>query len=194
MRTLFIHPRSTVTSTHGRKGRGDGKHATPRIIHPVFTEIHPSSVHRVCCRVEAPVERTGEAGTMRIRKASGSAGILPMVMAAPGIHRRGGGGSDASWWSQFATAALRVKIAPSQLGNEALEKRYGGERERGGRGALQGGEEQGLSRRLGLLDLILLGIGASIGAGIFVITGTVAHETGPGALNAYIVLSSIEAS
>jgi hypothetical protein len=158
------------------------------------TFIHNLSI--ACCRVEAPVERTGEAGTMRIRKASGSAGILPMAMAAPGVHRRGGGGggSDASWWSQFATAALRVKVAPSQLGNEALEKRYGGERERGGRGALQGGDEQGLSRRLGLLDLILLGIGASIGAGIFVITGTVAHETGPGALNACIVWPPIEAS
>ena len=146
------------------------------------------------------MEGTGKTVTMRIRKASGSAGILPIAMAAPELHRRGGGGggggggSDASWWSQFATAALRVKIAPSQLGNEALENRHGGERERGGRGALQGGEEQGLSRRLGLVDLILLGIGASIGAGIFVITGTVAHETGPGALSSYIVLSPTEAS
>lgn len=37
-----------------------------------------------------------------------------------------------------------------------------------------------LVRRLGLLELILIGIGASIGAGIFVITGTVAHDAGPG--------------
>nr|GMC80434.1 cationic amino acid transporter 9, chloroplastic [Ipomoea batatas] len=39
---------------------------------------------------------------------------------------------------------------------------------------------EGLVRRLGLFDLILLGIGASIGAGIFVVTGTVAHDAGPG--------------
>ncbi|XP_074580701.1 cationic amino acid transporter 9, chloroplastic [Curcuma longa] len=38
----------------------------------------------------------------------------------------------------------------------------------------------GLVRGLGLLDLILLGIGASIGAGIFVVTGTVARDAGPG--------------
>lgn len=39
---------------------------------------------------------------------------------------------------------------------------------------------QGLIRRLSLFDLILLGIGASIGAGIFVVTGTVARDAGPG--------------
>lgn len=37
----------------------------------------------------------------------------------------------------------------------------------------------GLVRRLGLFDLILIGIGASIGAGIFVVTGTVARDAGP---------------
>lgn len=35
-------------------------------------------------------------------------------------------------------------------------------------------------RRLGVFDLILIGIGASIGAGIFVVTGTVARDAGPG--------------
>jgi hypothetical protein len=38
----------------------------------------------------------------------------------------------------------------------------------------------GLVRQLGVLDLVLLGIGASIGAGIFVVTGTVARDAGPG--------------
>ena len=38
----------------------------------------------------------------------------------------------------------------------------------------------GLERRLGPCDLVLLGIGASIGAGIFVVTGTVARDAGPG--------------
>ncbi|PWA79311.1 amino acid/polyamine transporter I, Cationic amino acid transporter [Artemisia annua] len=37
----------------------------------------------------------------------------------------------------------------------------------------------GLERRLGPFDLVLLGIGASIGAGIFVVTGTVARDAGP---------------
>ncbi|GAB2217099.1 hypothetical protein Droror1_Dr00000260 [Drosera rotundifolia] len=37
----------------------------------------------------------------------------------------------------------------------------------------------GLVRRLGLFDLVLIGIGASIGAGIFVVTGTVAKDAGP---------------
>ena len=32
-----------------------------------------------------------------------------------------------------------------------------------------------------MFDLILIGIGASIGAGIFVVTGTVARDAGPGA-------------
>ncbi|WCJ22994.1 cationic amino acid transporter 9 [Euphorbia peplus] len=40
--------------------------------------------------------------------------------------------------------------------------------------------DNGLVRRLGLFDLILIGVGASIGAGIFVVTGTVARDTGPG--------------
>ncbi|GAB4844293.1 Cationic amino acid transporter 9, chloroplastic [Ancistrocladus abbreviatus] len=41
------------------------------------------------------------------------------------------------------------------------------------------GDDEGLIRRLGLFDLILIGIGASIGAGIFVVTGTVARDAGP---------------
>ncbi|CAL9154765.1 unnamed protein product [Musa hybrid cultivar] len=42
------------------------------------------------------------------------------------------------------------------------------------------GHGGGLVRRLGLFELILIGIGASIGAGIFVVTGTVARDAGPG--------------
>lgn len=76
---------------------------------------------------------------------------------------------SSSWWSELGTAALRVKNLPSVLANEAIEKRMGPD-----------GEGGGLSRRLGLVDLILVGIGASIGAGIFVITGSVAHDAGPG--------------
>ncbi|KAJ6804569.1 cationic amino acid transporter 9, chloroplastic [Iris pallida] len=44
-----------------------------------------------------------------------------------------------------------------------------------------------LVRRLGLLDLILIGVGASIGAGIFVVTGTVARDAGPGVTISFIL-------
>ncbi|XP_065859176.1 cationic amino acid transporter 9, chloroplastic-like [Euphorbia lathyris] len=47
--------------------------------------------------------------------------------------------------------------------------------------------DNGLIRRLGLFDLLLLGIGASIGAGIFVVTGTVARDTGPGVTISFIL-------
>ncbi|GLT84327.1 hypothetical protein SLE2022_025630 [Rubroshorea leprosula] len=45
----------------------------------------------------------------------------------------------------------------------------------------------GLIRRLGLFDLILLGVGASIGAGIFVVTGAVARDAGPGVTISFIL-------
>ncbi|KAL3651126.1 Cationic amino acid transporter 9, chloroplastic [Castilleja foliolosa] len=46
---------------------------------------------------------------------------------------------------------------------------------------------EGLIRRLSLFDLVLIGIGASIGAGIFVVTGTVAHDAGPGVTISFII-------
>ncbi|KAJ7962005.1 putative Cationic amino acid transporter [Quillaja saponaria] len=46
---------------------------------------------------------------------------------------------------------------------------------------------QGLVRRLGVFDLILLGVGASIGAGIFVVTGTVARVSGPGVTISFLL-------
>ncbi|GLT51574.1 hypothetical protein SLA2020_249750 [Shorea laevis] len=45
----------------------------------------------------------------------------------------------------------------------------------------------GLIRRLGLFDLILLGVGASIGAGIFVVTGAVARDAGPGVTISFVL-------
>lgn len=42
-------------------------------------------------------------------------------------------------------------------------------------------------RGLGLTDLILIGIGASIGSGIFVITGTVARDAGPGVTISFVL-------
>jgi amino acid permease len=84
---------------------------------------------------------------------------------------------NRNWWTEFRKAAMRAKASPLLLRRAADAKGSGSS---GG----GGGDEEGagLSRRLGLVDLILLGIGASIGAGIFVVTGTVAHDAGPGTL------------
>ncbi|KAL3683177.1 hypothetical protein R1sor_001199 [Riccia sorocarpa] len=74
-----------------------------------------------------------------------------------------------TWWSGFLKAALRAKVISPKQGNEL--KTIG---------------EGELERKLGLWDLILLGIGASIGAGIFVITGAVAQDTGPGVVLSFV--------
>ncbi|KAL9225046.1 hypothetical protein vseg_001016 [Gypsophila vaccaria] len=66
-----------------------------------------------------------------------------------------------SWGSHFWASARRSK--PLEPGSA------GGLRSSG----------DGLVRRLGLFELILIGIGASIGAGIFVVTGTLARDAGP---------------
>ena len=70
--------------------------------------------------------------------------------------------SSSTWWSNFCSSALRTKpqVSPSENSVRAVG--------------------DGLVRRLGLLDLVLIGVGASIGAGIFVVTGTVARDVGPG--------------
>lgn len=71
--------------------------------------------------------------------------------------------SSSSFFSHFCSSALRSKPLPRDV-NAAVATSSG----------------DGLVRRLGVFDLILLGIGASIGAGIFVVTGTVARDAGPG--------------
>ncbi|ESW11617.1 hypothetical protein PHAVU_008G045400 [Phaseolus vulgaris] len=78
--------------------------------------------------------------------------------------------SSSSSWSQFWSSALRSKRLVT-----AGEK------------ASRDSSEFGLSRRLGVIDLVLLGIGASIGAGIFVVTGTVARDAGPGVTISFIL-------
>src|SRR5208337_3498802 len=45
----------------------------------------------------------------------------------------------------------------------------------------------GLKRALGALDLTLLGIGAIVGAGIFVMTGVGAKQAGPGLVASFIL-------
>ncbi|KAG0589145.1 hypothetical protein M758_2G248900 [Ceratodon purpureus] len=87
------------------------------------------------------------------------------------------GAAGASWWCHFWASALRVRNAPSLYGNDALEKRAGG-------------NGPTLRRQLGFVDLILLGIGASIGAGIFVITGTVARDAGPAVVMSFALAAA----
>lgn len=78
--------------------------------------------------------------------------------------------SAPSWFSHFWSSALRSKpLAPP---SETTIRAASGE---------------GLVRSLGPFDLLLLGIGASIGAGIFVVTGTVAHDAGPGVTVSFII-------
>ena len=50
-----------------------------------------------------------------------------------------------------------------------------------------GNEEITLSRTLGLLDVTMIGVGAMIGAGIFVLTGIAAGEAGPALVLAFLL-------
>ncbi|KAL0294708.1 UNVERIFIED_CONTAM: Cationic amino acid transporter 9, chloroplastic [Sesamum calycinum] len=78
--------------------------------------------------------------------------------------------SASSFFARFWSSALRSK--PLSPAVETSVRTSSGD---------------GLVRRLGLFDLILLGIGASIGAGIFVVTGTVARDAGPGVTISFII-------
>nr|XP_043621916.1 cationic amino acid transporter 9, chloroplastic-like [Erigeron canadensis]XP_043621917.1 cationic amino acid transporter 9, chloroplastic-like [Erigeron canadensis] len=79
---------------------------------------------------------------------------------------RGSSSSSSSYWSEFCSSALRAK--PIGKPSDVISS-------------------HGLVRRLGPFDLILLGIGASIGAGIFVVTGTVARDAGPGVTISFLL-------
>ncbi|KAI3765622.1 hypothetical protein L2E82_15661 [Cichorium intybus] len=79
-------------------------------------------------------------------------------------------GSSSSFFSHFWSSALRAKPPLGQSSDVILANPGGG-----------------LVRRLGPFDLLLLGIGASIGAGIFVVTGTVARDAGPGVTISFLL-------
>ncbi|XP_058084444.1 cationic amino acid transporter 9, chloroplastic isoform X2 [Magnolia sinica] len=78
--------------------------------------------------------------------------------------------SSSSWFSRFLSSALRSKTLTGPSDSQT-----------------RSAPGEGLVRRLGQFDLILLGIGASIGAGIFVVTGTVARDAGPGVTISFIL-------
>ncbi|KAM7277169.1 hypothetical protein ACFE04_019035 [Oxalis oulophora] len=75
-----------------------------------------------------------------------------------------------TWLAHFWSSALRSKnlTSPQDI-------------------SVRTNSSDGLVRRLGLFDLILIGVGASIGAGIFVVTGTVARDAGPAVTISFIL-------
>lgn len=52
---------------------------------------------------------------------------------------------------------------------------------------LEAAEKKGLKRQLGAFDLTMLGIGAIIGTGIFVLTSVAAQKAGPGMMYSFII-------
>ncbi|PON70209.1 Amino acid/polyamine transporter [Trema orientale] len=78
--------------------------------------------------------------------------------------------SSSSCFPHFWSSALRAK--PLSSSSEVSVRTNSGD---------------GLIRRLGIFDLVLLGVGASIGAGIFVVTGTVARDAGPGVTISFVL-------
>ncbi|HET7061512.1 MAG TPA: amino acid permease, partial [Nitrosospira sp.] len=52
---------------------------------------------------------------------------------------------------------------------------------------LESAEKKGLKRQLGAFDLTMLGIGAIIGTGIFVLTSVAAQKAGPGMMYSFAI-------
>lgn len=52
---------------------------------------------------------------------------------------------------------------------------------------LEAAEKKGLKRQLGAFDLTMLGIGAIIGTGIFVLTSVAAQKAGPGMMYSFVI-------
>ena len=56
---------------------------------------------------------------------------------------------------------------------------------------LESAKTRGLKRQLGAFDLTMLGIGAIIGTGIFVLTSVAAEKAGPGMMYSFIIAGFI---
>ncbi|HET7845610.1 MAG TPA: amino acid permease, partial [Xanthomonadales bacterium] len=52
-------------------------------------------------------------------------------------------------------------------------------------------EKRSLKRQLGALQLTLLGIGAIIGTGIFVLTAVAANKAGPGMMWSFVIAAAV---
>eukprot|EP00471_Norrisiella_sphaerica_P005176 CAMPEP_0184489814 /NCGR_PEP_ID=MMETSP0113_2-20130426/16430_1 /TAXON_ID=91329 /ORGANISM="Norrisiella sphaerica, Strain BC52" /LENGTH=629 /DNA_ID=CAMNT_0026873443 /DNA_START=170 /DNA_END=2059 /DNA_ORIENTATION=- len=104
--------------------------------------------------------------------------------------------SDAAlWWKSFTTYAFRVKTfeaeGQNQRGSIDAHRTTGSEGKRGsGIVGLSGRGENELRRTLSALDLTLMGVGGSIGAGIFVLTGVAARQAGPGVVISFALAAA----
>ena len=56
---------------------------------------------------------------------------------------------------------------------------------------LETASKRSLTRQLGAFDLTMLGIGAIIGTGIFVLTAEAAQKAGPGMLLSFIIAGAV---
>ena len=56
---------------------------------------------------------------------------------------------------------------------------------------LAAAEKKGLKRQLGWFELTMLGIGAVIGTGIFVLTAVAANKAGPGMMISFVIAGSV---
>lgn len=56
---------------------------------------------------------------------------------------------------------------------------------------LESAEKKGLKRQLGWFDLVMLGVGAIIGTGIFVLTSVAANKAGPGMIYSFIIAGTV---
>ena len=52
-------------------------------------------------------------------------------------------------------------------------------------------EKKGLKRQLGWFELTMLGIGAVIGTGIFVLTAVAANKAGPGMMISFVIAGTV---
>jgi len=56
---------------------------------------------------------------------------------------------------------------------------------------IQAAEKKGLKRQLGAFELTMLGIGAVIGTGIFVLTAVAANKAGPGMMISFVIAGTV---
>ncbi len=56
---------------------------------------------------------------------------------------------------------------------------------------IESAERKGLERSLGAVQLMLLGVGAVIGTGIFVLTAVGAERAGPGLLLSFVIAATV---
>lgn len=56
---------------------------------------------------------------------------------------------------------------------------------------LEAAEKKGLKRQLGALQLVMLGVGAIIGTGIFVLTSVAANKAGPGMMFSFVIAAIV---